>query len=94
MDGVRGPGQTSKHIKRYLVETLNNTCSSCGINSWNGKDIVMDLEHIDGDSDNNRPENLTLLCPNCHSQSPTFKNRNKGKGRHARRQRYAEGKSF
>ena len=59
-----------------------------------GKSIVLELEHIDGNSDNNTEENLTILCPNCHSQTLTYKNRNKGNGRHNRRMRYHEGKSF
>lgn len=52
------------------------------------------LDHIDGDSTNNRRDNLRLVCPNCDSQLPTYKNRNHGKGRHARRVRYANGKSY
>ncbi|RYC04239.1 endonuclease [Nocardioides ganghwensis] len=52
------------------------------------------LDHIDGDSSNNRRENLRLVCPNCDSQLETYKARNRGKGRAWRRQRYAEGKSY
>ena len=58
------------------------------------KKIVFELEHKDGNSENNQPENLCLICPNCHSQTDTYKNRNKGNGRFKRRQRYAEGKSY
>ena len=81
-------------IKRYLQETTGNFCYVCGIGDWNGKTIVLDLEHIDGNSDNNREENVALICPNCHSQTSTYKGRNKGNGRHARRERYAEGQSY
>ena len=81
-------------IKKYLKETYGNACSECGIKEWNNKSITLELEHKDGNSDNNRPENLCLLCPNCHSQTPTYRAKNKGNGRHARRQRYAEGKSY
>lgn len=45
----------------------------------------MDLEHIDGNYSNNDISNLCLLCPNCHSQTNTFKGRNKGNGRHLRK---------
>lgn len=81
-------------IKRYLVETYDYKCIECGISEWNNKKIVLELEHKDGNSENNSKENVCLLCPNCHSQTPTYKNKNKGNGRHMRRQRYAAGKSF
>jgi len=86
------PGKS--RIKRYLKETFGNKCSVCGIETWNNKEIVFDLEHKDGNSENNSVENLCLICPNCHSQTVTYKAKNKGNGRHIRRQRYAEGKSF
>ena len=54
----------------------------------------MELEHNDGNSQNNSLDNLSLICPNCHSQTPTYKGANKGNGRHYRRVRYAEGKSY
>lgn len=86
------PGKN--RIKRFLTEKFGKKCSVCGIDSWNGRELVLELEHIDGNSENNSKENLCLICPNCHSQTPTYKARNKGNGRHTRRQRYAEGKSF
>ena len=87
-------GKFSKRpVKQYLA-TLREGCWECGISSWNNKEIVLELEHIDGNSDNNAEENLSLLCPNCHSQTPTYKGRNTGNGRAYRRQRYAEGKSY
>ena len=81
-------------IKRYLAEMFGNRCSVCEIDSWNGKDIVLELEHKDGNSENNSKENVCLICPNCHSQTSTYKGANKGNGRYIRRKRYAEGKSF
>lgn len=83
-----------KIIKRYLIATDGYKCSECGITDWNGKSLMLDLEHKDGNSDNNLEENLCLLCPNCHSQTDTYKAKNKGNGRHYRRVRYADGKSF
>tara|TARA_B110000908_G_C9849263_1_gene269154 strand:+ start:100 stop:498 length:399 start_codon:yes stop_codon:yes gene_type:complete len=80
-------------VKRYLSEQKEG-CWECGITDWQGNSIVLELEHIDGNSSNNTEDNLSLLCPNCHSQTDTYKNKNKGNGRHARRQRYAEGKSY
>ena len=80
-------------LKRFLSEQRKG-CWECGITEWNGKSIVLELEHIDGNSANNTESNLSLLCPNCHSQTTTYKNRNRGNGRHYRRVRYSEGKSY
>ena len=59
--------------KRVLREgLLGYVCSMCGIKEWNGKPLVLQLDHINGDNRDNRIENLRLLCPNCHSQTETF----------------------
>ncbi len=81
-------------IRRFLKEKYGYFCSSCGISEWNGKPIALEIEHRDGNSSNNLEENLCFLCPNCHSQTDTYKGKNKGNGRHSRRIRYAEGKSY
>jgi len=81
-------------IRRYLKTTFGYKCSSCSVDSWNGKPLTLQLEHIDGHSENNTPNNLCLLCPNCHSQTSTYGAKNKGNGRHSRRIRYAQGKSY
>lgn len=86
--------RTNKSLRRAVTHRDGYSCSGCGISEWNGRPIVFELEHKDGNSDNNLPGNLCLLCPNCHSQTPTYKSLNRGNGRHARRQRYAEGKSY
>jgi len=66
-----------KHLPQY--------CGECGIGTvYNNKPITLQVDHIDGDAGNNMPENLRLLCPNCHSQQDTWGARNKGKGRKAR----------
>ncbi len=80
-------------LKRYLSE-INNSCWICGIIEWNNKPITLELEHKDGDSTNNSEDNVCLICPNCHSQTETYKAKNKGSGRHYRMKRYYEGKSF
>lgn len=80
-------------VKRYLTEQVNG-CWGCGITEWNKKPIVLELEHIDGNPENNDESNLSLLCPNCHSQTDTYKGKNKGNGRHNRMKRYYNGKSF
>ena len=54
----------------------------------------MDLNHQPTILENHVEENLCLLCPNCHSQTLTYKGKNRGNGRYARRKRYKEGKSY
>lgn len=70
-------------LRRYLLEKYNKKCSICG---WDQKHpitkvVPLEVNHIDGNADNNLEENLELLCPNCHSLTPNFRNLNKGNGR-------------
>ena len=85
-----------KQYKKYLIHVHGEKCMECGwceTNPHTNK-IPIELEHIDGDSSNNSLDNLKLLCPNCHSLTPTYKALNKGNGRFKRRERYKEGKSY
>ena len=54
-------------------------CSICHISSWQGKELALQLDHINGVNNDHRLENLRLLCPNCHSQTDTFAGKNKRK---------------
>jgi 5-methylcytosine-specific restriction endonuclease McrA len=53
-------------------------CAVCGLSDWQGQPIGLHLDHINGVSNDNRLENLRLLCPNCHSQTDTYCGRNRG----------------
>lgn len=81
-------------IRKCLAVWKGYQCEHCGISEWNGKPIVLEVEHINGNSEDSSPNNVCLLCPNCHSQTPTYKAKNIGNGRHSRRLRYQEGKSY
>lgn len=93
-DSIANGTASSKTLKRYLILKYGNKCWSCQISEWNNKEIIFELEHIDGNSSNNELNNLSILCPNCHSQTLTYKGKNIGNGRYYRRKRYSEGKSF
>ena len=68
-------------VHRTLADQRGYACEVCGISEHNGKHIKLECDHIDGDHSNNKIENLRLICPNCHSQTDTYKNKNKGNGR-------------
>ena len=69
--------------RRYLAEERGYACEICGISDWNGKSLTLHVDHTNGDPSNDRPENLRLLCPNCHSQTEFLGNANRGRGRGA-----------
>ncbi len=68
---------TSKFKHRIFREgLLVNECSECGLKpEWNGKKLVLELDHKNGDHHDNRIRNLRILCPNCHSQTDNFRGR-------------------
>ena len=89
VDGMSGEFSLSKRIRRYLLEKANFKCEKCGwgeINPTTGK-VPLEIHHIDGDYTNNTEENLQVLCPNCHSLTPTYKAINKI-GRQGRKKYY------
>ena len=71
-------------IRKHLTREHGYYCAICNISEWQEQKITLQVDHIDGNAGNNKPENLRLICPNCHSQTKTFGARNKGSGRAAR----------
>lgn len=68
-----GQRQKSFLLRRALIESgVKYKCSICDINSWKGSRLNLEIDHIDGNSLDNRIRNLRFLCPNCHSQTSTF----------------------
>lgn len=68
----------SHHIYRYMRDTFGTACSVCG---WDEKhpvdgSVLTEIDHVDGDAKNCSLSNLKILCPNCHSMTPTFRARN------------------
>lgn len=74
-----GPFITTVALKKKLIAfgILKYQCSSCGIGpEWNGGALTLQLDHVDGDRGNNEISNLSIKCPNCHSQTSTFAGKN------------------
>jgi Zn finger protein HypA/HybF involved in hydrogenase expression len=80
---VENSKYSTEMVKQRIVkdELLVYKCSKCSLSSWQEETIVLDLDHINGNNRDNRLENLRYLCPNCHSQTDTYKGRNKNNGR-------------
>ena len=78
LEGKHPYYQTLKLKKRLIKEGIKqNKCEDCGIDSWLGKPISIQLDHMDGNSHNHKLDNLRMRCPNCHSQTPTYSGKNK-----------------
>ena len=90
--GGCGEGRVSRHIRRWLFERASSACEQCG---WNrvhpvtGR-VPLTVNHIDGNSENHRPENLELLCGGCHMLTPNYGKLNNGRGRKKRLQKLHE----
>ena len=78
-----GHSGCSMRIRRWLFEKHNRKCSKCGWSEINQhtKTLPLEVEHINGNPYDNRPENLDLLCPNCHAMTATYRGANRGNGK-------------
>ena len=80
LQGLHPYFQTYKlKIRLLKSEVLANQCSICSVSDWNGKSLNLELDHIDGNRQNHILSNLRLLCPNCHSQTDTYRAKNKSR---------------
>ena len=73
---------STNNLKKRLIgnNLLKKECLECGItDTWNNNPISLQLDHINGINNDNRLENLRILCPNCHSQTETFSGKHRKK---------------
>lgn len=82
-----------RSARNFIKSSVGDQCNLCGISDWMGEPLVMVMDHVNGNPEDWSIGNMRLICPNCDSQTPTFKGRNKGNGRYSRRMRYRSGKS-
>ena len=79
IDYFNGVGIASHTLRlRLLKEKIfKHQCSSCGRKTWLKRPVPLELDHINGDRENNSLGNLRLLCPNCHAFTSTYRGKNK-----------------
>lgn len=63
-------------IKRALIHRRGHRCEICNLTSWMGQEIPLEVHHLNGDNKDNSPENLQLVCPNCHALTDFYRGKN------------------
>lgn len=74
---VAKPNGGNTTLKKYLIARRGKQCEVCKNALWMGVELPLTSHHIDGNANNNRPNNLQLLCGNCHSLTPNYGKKNK-----------------
>lgn len=82
----RGCAFQSNHLRKRLIaeNILTARCGVCMLTDWLGRPIPLELDHVDGDRENNLLDNLRLICPNCHAMTPTYRGKNMALRRRAK----------
>ena len=68
--------KNGKSTKQTLIALRGRKCECCGLEEWMGQPINLEIHHLNGNRSDNDLSNLQLLCPNCHSYTPTFNRKN------------------
>lgn len=63
--------------RKWIIRDQEGKCKRCGADEWLGEPLSLEVDHIDGDRNNNSRDNLEALCPNCHSITPTWRGKKK-----------------
>jgi hypothetical protein len=73
-----------------MIEKYGHQCQNteCKLTEWLGKPVPIQLDHIDGNPDNNDESNLRLLCNNCHGSTDTYGGKNRGRFPNSMRRKY------
>lgn len=71
---IENSNYSSDRLKNRLIKEgiKENKCEKCGITNWYGEELKFHLHHINGNHNDNRLENLQILCPNCHSLTDNY----------------------
>lgn len=69
------PKYSTNRLKKRLFENeiKKRKCENCGVEKWQGKEVPLELHHMNGDSNDHRIDNLEVLCPNCHAQTDNYR---------------------